>query len=88
MELVPLGSRVLVQRDKAQETYKGLIILPQKGIHKPLLGTVRAVGPKVLTVKPGDRVLFGRFSTQEIKDDAEGRELINERDIMAVVSDE
>ena len=73
----PLGDRVLIKRSKAQ-TSKGGIILPDTAQEKPREGTIIAVGPgkadengkiETLSVKIGDRVLFGPYAGTEIKEE-------------------
>lgn len=92
----PLGKRVLIQRAKAQST-KGGILLPDSAQEKPKEGIVKAVGPgelnesgqlEPLTVKIGDRVLFGAYAGTEVKN-SEGDEdylIISENDILGVLS--
>jgi chaperonin GroES len=90
--LIPLGDRVVLQRDAAEETTAGGIVLPDSAQDKPQRGTVIAVGEghtrsdgtKIpLTVKAGDKVLFSSYGGDEIKvDDAEYL-LLRESDILA-----
>ncbi len=90
--LIPLGDRVVLQRDAAEETTAGGIVLPDAARDKPQRGTVVAVGEGhtrsdgtkiALTVKAGDKVLFSSYAGDEIKvDDAEYL-LLRESDILA-----
>ena len=80
MKVKPLNDRVLVQRVEGLEVTKGGIFIPDTAKEKPVEGKIIAVGPgKVneegkrvaLSVKKGDRVLFGRFSGADIKIEGE-----------------
>ena len=89
----PLGNRVLVKRLKAQ-TSKGGILLPDSAQEKPKEGIVVAVGPgktndkgevELLTVKPGQKVLFGLYSGTEVQGDEELL-VLTEDDIFGILS--
>ncbi len=94
MKLRPLHDRVIIKRlDQERKTASGIVI-PDNAAEKPDQGEVLAVGDgKVgddgrlhpLSVKVGDKVLFGKYSGQTVK--VEGDELLvmREEDIMAVV---
>ena len=90
--LRPLDDRIVVKRLEAEEKTAGGIILPDNAKEKPQKGEVVAVGPGKLLdsgsratpdVKPGDLVIFGKYSGTEVKVD--GRELLimREHDILA-----
>ena len=89
----PLQDRVIVKRVKEEEKTKGGIIIPDTAKEKPIEGEVVAVGPgKVddgkrieLSVKAGDRVLFGKYSGTEIKLDGEEHLILREDDILGVL---
>ena len=90
----PLHDRVVVRRIDAEEKTKGGIIIPDTAQEKPMEGEIVAVGPgarnetgKVvpLDVKPGDRILFGKWSGSEIKLDGEDLLIMTESDIMGVI---
>ena len=94
MQLKPIGDKVIIEVLKAQEKSKGGIILPDMAKEKPQEGAVIAVGtgktlPSGKTippdVKPGDKILFGKYSGNEVK--VEGKEylIINQDDILAVI---
>ncbi|MBB4284643.1 co-chaperone GroES [Roseospira goensis] len=94
MKLRPLHDRVLVKRVESEEKTTGGIIIPDTAKEKPMQGEVLAVGPgargddgKVITpdVKPGDRVLFGKWSGTEVKIDGEELLIMKEADIMGVL---
>ena len=94
MKFRPLHDRVMIRRiDPAAKTTGGIII-PDTAQEKPMEGEIVAVGPgarnetgKVvpLDVKPGDRILFGKWSGSEIKLDGEDLLIMTESDIMGVI---
>ena len=90
----PLHDRVVVRRITAQEKTKGGIIIPDTAQEKPSEGEVIAVGPggrdeagKLIAIelKPGNRVLFGKWSGTEVKIDGEELLIMKESDIMGVL---
>jgi len=94
MAFRPLHDRVLVRRVEEEQKTKGGIIIPDTAKEKPTEGEIVAVGPggrnekgeKVpMSVKKGDRILFGKWSGTEVK--LEGKDLLimKESDIMAVL---
>lgn len=94
VKIKPLGDRVLVHPFEDQETKKGGIIIPDTAKEKPQEGKVIAVGPgkttedgKVLplTVKKGDKVVFGKYAGTEIKLDGEEYMLMREDDILGII---
>jgi chaperonin GroES len=95
LKLKPLGDRVIVQRLGSAERSKGGLYLPDAAQEKPQEGKVIAVGTgkmlkdgKIvpLAVKPGDRILFGKYSGSEIKVDDKEYVFLNEDDILAIVT--
>lgn len=94
MQLKPIGDKVIVEVLKAHDKTKGGIILPDTAKEKPQEGSVIAVGTgKVLPngkavppdVKPGDTILFGKYSGNEIKVNGKEYLIINQDDILAVI---
>ncbi len=94
MQFRPLGDRVLVRRVEEEEKTRGGIIIPDTAKEKPQEGEVVAVGPghrdddgtlTPLDVKPGERVLFGKWSGTEVKIDGEELLIMKESDILGVV---
>jgi len=90
----PLHDRVVVRRIDASEKTKGGIIIPDTAREKPQEGEVVAVGPGGLddngqlvpmAVRPGNRVLFGKWSGTEVKLDGEELLIMKESDIMGIV---
>jgi len=91
----PLHGRVVVRRIGAEEKTKGGIIIPDTAQEKPQEGEVIAVGPGgrdesgkliPIDVKPGSRVLFGKWSGTEVKLDGEELLIMKESDIMGVIA--
>jgi chaperonin GroES len=96
MKFRPLHDRVVVKRVEEEDKTKGGIFIPDTAKEKPMEGEIVAVGPgardetgKVvpLDVKPGDRILFGKWSGSEIKLDGEDLLIMTESDIMGVIED-
>lgn len=94
MNIQPLHDRVVVKPMAAEEKTKGGIILPDTAKEKPIEGTVVAVGTgKVsddgkaqgLTVKVGDKVLYGKYSGTEVSVDGEDLLIMRESDIFAII---
>jgi chaperonin GroES len=94
VNLTPLHDRVVVRRIEEKESIKGGIIIPDSAKEKQQEGEVIAVGSgkrekgeKIpLDVKPGDRVLFGKYSGTEIKIDDEELLILKEDEILAKFS--
>jgi chaperonin GroES len=94
MKFRPLHDRVVIRRIDAEEKTTGGIIIPDTAQEKPMEGEVIAVGPGarneqgqivVLEVKPGDRILFGKWSGTEVKLDGEELLIMKESDIMGII---
>ena len=95
MKLKPLGDRIVVRRESAEETTRGGIVLPDAAKNKPQRGTIVAAGPgkllkdgtrRGLQVKEGDSVLFTSWAGDEFKDRAAGEILVmREEDVLAVL---
>ncbi|UIJ44833.1 co-chaperone GroES [Sphingomonas cannabina] len=94
MHFRPLHDRVLVRRIEAEEKTAGGIIIPDTAKEKPQEGEVVAVGAGArddsgklvaLSVEPGDRILFGKWSGTEVKIDGEELLIMKESDILGVI---
>ena len=94
MKFRPLHDRVVVKRLEGEEKSKGGIIIPDSAKEKPQEGEVVAVGPGArnedgdlmpLDVKPGDRILFGKWSGTEVKVDGDDLLIMKESDVLGVV---
>ncbi len=94
MNLKPLSDRVVVKAELAEETTASGIILPDTAKEKPQVGVVLAVGPGKVNdsgnlVKPnlkkGDKVLYGKYSGNEVTIDNEDVLIMRESDILATL---
>jgi chaperonin GroES len=94
MKVRPLYDRVIVRRVAEEEKTKGGIIIPDSAKEKPSEGEVVAVGNgkvdekgalRALTVKKGDRILFGKYSGNEIKVDGVDHLILREDDILGII---
>jgi len=94
MKFRPLHDRVVIRRVEEQGKTTGGIIIPDTAKEKPMEGDVVAVGPGArddkgalvpLSVRTGDRILFGKWSGTEIKLDGEDLLIMAESDVMGVV---
>ena len=93
-KLTPLHDRIVVRRIEESETTRGGIIIPDSAKDKPQEGEVIAVGKgksndegKVfpLDVKPGNRILFGKYSGTEIKIDGEEFLIMREEEVLGIL---
>ena len=96
MKVKPLGDRIVVRRESAEEATAGGIVLPDTAKNKPQRGTVLAVGPgrllkdgtrRPLQVKQGDKVLFTSWAGDEFKgrSTSDNILLMREEDVLAVI---
>jgi chaperonin GroES len=94
MKFRPLHDRVVVRRLEEDTKTAGGIIIPDTAKEKPMQGEVVAVGPGArddsgkiipLDLKPGDRVLFGKWSGTEVKIDGEDLLIMKESDVLGVI---
>jgi chaperonin GroES len=94
VKLVPLGDRLVVQREASEERTAGGILLPDSAKDKPTRGVIIAVGDgrildngsrAPLQVKTGDKVLFTSYAGEQIDVDGEEYLLMNESEVLAVL---
>ena len=94
MRIRPLHDRVLVKRTEEDTTSAGGIVIPDSASEKPSKGEVIAVGNgklldngeiRMLDLKVGDKVLFGKYSGTEVKVDEDEYLVMREDDIMAII---
>jgi chaperonin GroES len=94
MDMRPLHDRIIVRRLDEGEQKSGAIIIPDSAKEKPQRGEVIATGAgKVkddgkrvpLDVKPGDHILFGKYTSQEVKLDGEEYLIMREDEVLAVI---
>jgi chaperonin GroES len=97
MKFRPLHDRILVRRIDAEEKSAGGIIIPDTAKEKPQEGEVVATGTGArdetgklipLDVKPGDRILFGKWSGTEIKLKGEELLIMKEDDVLGIIETE
>ena len=95
MTFKPLGSRVVIRRADTEEVTPGGIIIPEAAKERPSEGTVVSVGTGdrkesgeliPFDVSPGDTILFGKWSGTEISVDGEDLLIMQESDILGVIS--
>jgi len=95
MNIQPLHDRVIVKRIDEGEQVRGGIIIPDSAKEKPQEGEVIAAGlgkykedgtRQALDVKAGDRILFGKYSSSEIKVDGEELLIMREDEILGVIT--
>ena len=94
MSIRPLHDRVVVRRQEEEKTTPGGILLPDSASEKPAEGEVIACGNgkilesgevRPLDVKPGDKVLFGKYSGSEVKVGDEELLVMREDDILCII---
>jgi len=94
MTLQPLHDRIVVQRIDEGEVRRGGLIIPDSAKEKPQEGKVLAVGKGTVTedgtkipldVKAGDRVLFGKYSGNEVTLDGEEYLIMKEDDVLGIL---
>ena len=94
MNLRPLADRVIVKRLEQETKTASGIVIPDNAAEKPDQGEIKAVGPGKadddgkrlpMSVKVGDRVLFGKYSGQTVKVDGDELLVMKEDDLFAVV---
>ena len=93
MKLIPLGDKVVLKQVEAEETTASGIILSAKTQEKPLEAIVVAVGPGgvvdgkevTMQVKEGDKVIYQKYATTEVKIGGEEYLVVKQNDILAIV---
>ncbi len=94
-KFTPLHDRILVRRVEEADTTRGGIIIPDSAKDKPTEGEVISAGKgkiseegkvRPLDVKEGDRILFGKYSGNEITIDGEDFIIMREDDVLGVLS--
>ncbi len=94
MAFKPLGDRVLVKRIEGETKTAGGIIIPDSAQEKPMQGEVIAVGAGArddsgkhipMSVKTGDKILFGKWAGTEVKIDGETLLIMKESDIFGII---
>jgi len=93
MKIKPLEDRIIVKTLEAEEKTAGGIIIPDNAKEKPQKGEVIAVGPGKfsdegkrieMSLKAGDKILYGKYSGTEVKVDGKDYLIMRESDVLAV----
>ena len=94
LKIRPLDDRVVVEPSEAEETTRGGIVLPDTAREKPLVGKIIAAGPGKLmektgergkmSVKVGDRIIYGKYTGTEIDIEGETYVILRESEILAI----
>ena len=96
MNIKPLGDRVLIKREEAEEITAGGIIIPDTAKDKPSKGLVISVGEGArnekgelikMTLKVGDRVYFTKWGGSEVKLNGEELLIMKESDVLAIIEE-
>ena len=96
MRFVPLHDRVLVRRIEGEDKTTGGLIIPDSAKEKPQEGEVVACGEGArkesgdlipMSVKAGDKILFGKWSGTEVKINGEDLLIMKESDILGIIMD-
>lgn len=89
MKVKPMGERVLIKQHKKEEKTAGGIYIPDSAKEERKEGEVISVGHfkdgKELPLKPGDKVLYGGYSSEEIEIDGEKHIFVDYKDILAKI---
>ena len=92
--LKPLGDHIIVKASSKEEKTKSGIFLPDTSKEKPEQGEIIAVGPgkilenglrALMSVKVGDKVLFTKYSPNEINIDGNEYLVLTESDVLAII---
>ena len=95
MKFKPLGDRILIKQLEAKEQTKGGIVIPDTVKEKPQEGEIIAVGEgkknsegkaMPLSLKVGDKVLYGKYSGTEVVVDGEDYLIVREDDVLGIVA--
>lgn len=90
--MIPLYERVLIKPRKKETKTSGGIMLPEKAVKRPNIGTVVAVGEGTannkMLVKPGDLVLCNRFAGVELKYKGEQHHIVMANEIICIIENE
>lgn len=94
MNVKPMEDRIIVRPLEAEQKTSGGIIIPDSAKEKPQKGEVVAVGPgkysdkgsKIeMSLKKGDKILYGKYSGTEVKIDSEDYLIMRESDVLAII---
>ncbi len=86
MKIKPLGKRVLVKQIEQEEITKSGIVLPGTvSKEKPITGEVLAVGRKIEDIKPGERIIYEKYTGTEVKDGEEVYLILDIDNVLGII---
>ena len=86
MKIKPLGKRVLVKQIEQEEITKSGIVLPGTvSKEKPITGEVLAVGRKIEDIKPGERIIYEKYTGKEVKDGEEVYLILDIDNVLGII---
>jgi chaperonin GroES len=83
--LKPLGDRVVAVREETSNKTASGLYLPDNTKEKPVIAKIVATGPKVTSLKKGDRIVYKEYSTTELKVDSTEYIIVKEEDVLATL---
>lgn len=83
----PVGDKVVVKRDEVESTI-GRIYIPESAREEKHVATVLAVGPRVERIRPGDRVLVGKYAGEEVEFNGNPVTFVTSEDIHMIIEDD
>ena len=87
MNFTPLGDRVLVEKEEAQEKTASGIILVDSAKEQPQTAIVKAIGDDVENIAVGDKVVMAKYSGTDIKLDDKEYQILEVNDILGILKD-
>ena len=81
----PLADRVVAVREEVQAKTTSGLYLPDNAKEKSVIAKVVAVGPRVTSLKIGDRIVYKEYSTTDLKIDNKDYLIVKEEDVLATV---
>ena len=89
MNFLPLGERVLVQREEEASKTSSGIYIPDNAKEKPLTGIIKAVSKNTkdgTNLKEGDKIVFGKYSGTELTLEAKEYLVLEIKDILGIIN--
>lgn len=81
----PLADRVVAVREEAQAKTASGIYLPDTAKEKPVIASIKAIGPDVNSLKIGDKIIYREYSTTDLKINGTEYLIIKEEDVLATL---
>jgi chaperonin GroES len=89
IKLKPLGDRIIIEPQEAEDKTASGIIIPDSAKEKPQKGTVVAVGPgkkdEKIELKAGDVVLYGKYSGTELNYNNKDYLIMKQEDVLVII---